>query len=711
MKRERDNTVEKNKRQKSEKRAPMLMLYADEIRQIMSFMTVGETIMFALSNKSIYETVTAVMKDYYPQTKEMTNWSIVNAYKMAVSTPKHEQVQNQMVKVQAVNIDLKEAIKEYEKFETELPLLPEFNVKVINDCESYQELLARLSGAVYVEEIDVGFREDDYSALKGKLKWPKKADHWYNKKYVGLKVIPVEKAANMKQVVEDADLEYAKGNGYYQLTAKEKVTDNKKIIVIDKVDQTLFRDDDALEEIGVEREKGFTLHPHNEYHIFIQSTSHNRKLPKGSYVLYETGDAEEDDEDQDGSEDEDDEEGTGDKSITIPVLEHLKKIHLSCSNDEDSDNTALYQLLQVAPNLEELSFVYVHSPDDKMLQALAKYTPKLKRLYVTGDDACTPSATYFSDDGMLQFLSDVKLEELRLENSAGITGSLFKNIGMHADNLKTLFINRCAYEDHLEKESDSYFGGGVMSNLKEVIITGSWQYFGEEFAKTLSQCAPNAQLLKLDFNPEKIYSPAFYAKVVQGLEHLRDLYVNIPFEDPNVVSGSALEDHFRMLYGDNYAERFTTDDAQEEEEEEIHLEDLKAEVPALIKAISTRNHLVVLEVSELLDRKVPFTIDELKSFTMPSLKEYCGQEDSSEEWLDAFHSAFPNLEVIKSIIPLSYLQKNNSYWPNLRQVLTENGRIENCQFLSRDQWGKQLDERAQYIQRWMESKKSIIIQQ
>lgn len=81
------------------------------------------------------------------------------------------------------------------------------------------------------------------------------------------------------------------GRSFYQLTKPEKVQDRKSILLRDKRTGKIFSGplDDVCEMIGVPAFNGeFTLKPGNQgwFDIFIQSTSSNRILVRGSTLLY-----------------------------------------------------------------------------------------------------------------------------------------------------------------------------------------------------------------------------------------------------------------------------------------------------------------------------------------------------------------------------------------------------------------------------------------
>jgi hypothetical protein len=69
---------------------------------------------------------------------------------------------------------------------------------------------------------------------------------------------------------------------------KEKVAEKKKIIVVNLESGEMTRDGEALVELGVVKQATYTLAAKDGFAIFVQSTSPNRKIENGQYVLYDT---------------------------------------------------------------------------------------------------------------------------------------------------------------------------------------------------------------------------------------------------------------------------------------------------------------------------------------------------------------------------------------------------------------------------------------
>jgi hypothetical protein len=80
-----------------------------------------------------------------------------------------------------------------------------------------------------------------------------------------------------------------KGAAFYQLVKTEpKVQDYKKIAIRDKTTNAIYGGDAARQMLGLPNYGDIRLAPdkHSNFDIFIQSTSVNRKVAKGTQVLY-----------------------------------------------------------------------------------------------------------------------------------------------------------------------------------------------------------------------------------------------------------------------------------------------------------------------------------------------------------------------------------------------------------------------------------------
>jgi len=119
------------------------------------------------------------------------------------------------------------------------------------------------------------------------------------------KVLPVDNSAadgrewEIRPFVEDrlaknttfrreAGNQYQVGNAYYELTKPEDVQPHKDILVLDRTTGAIYGGPDARNVIGMPMHGDVKVKPGNvaNYRLFIKSTSVNRKLVRGTAVLY-----------------------------------------------------------------------------------------------------------------------------------------------------------------------------------------------------------------------------------------------------------------------------------------------------------------------------------------------------------------------------------------------------------------------------------------
>lgn len=131
------------------------------------------------------------------------------------------------------------------------------------------------------------------------LRRPKAKSRFADKK-VSLEAVPpwrfqtvkVNRDQPIKQLVEDRDLEFKKGNGFYEFMKAETIQAYKEIVLRDNLTGDMWTGDAARKMLDIPvgntagnwRGKPKQLHG---YTIFVQSTSVNRKLIAGTDFLYE----------------------------------------------------------------------------------------------------------------------------------------------------------------------------------------------------------------------------------------------------------------------------------------------------------------------------------------------------------------------------------------------------------------------------------------
>lgn len=81
---------------------------------------------------------------------------------------------------------------------------------------------------------------------------------------------------------------YQKGHGYYELTKPELLQEYKEIAIVENKSGAIYGGDAARTLLGLPLGERCKVKPgdHGEFSIFVQSTSVNRKLLKGTSLLY-----------------------------------------------------------------------------------------------------------------------------------------------------------------------------------------------------------------------------------------------------------------------------------------------------------------------------------------------------------------------------------------------------------------------------------------
>jgi hypothetical protein len=81
---------------------------------------------------------------------------------------------------------------------------------------------------------------------------------------------------------------YEPGRGFYELTKPETVQPKKNIAILNKKTKAIFGGDQARHVLGMPSGSNVKVKPgnHLDYSIFVESTSNNRKLVRGTTLLY-----------------------------------------------------------------------------------------------------------------------------------------------------------------------------------------------------------------------------------------------------------------------------------------------------------------------------------------------------------------------------------------------------------------------------------------
>ena len=106
-------------------------------------------------------------------------------------------------------------------------------------------------------------------------------------------VLDVDEDCSIREFVESNGLAFEKGRGFYEFTKSVKIQDYKEIILKDRVTGDMFQGERAREIVGIPSgtiriapSKTIT----DQYIVFVQSTSYNRKLLGSTKFLYEVSD-------------------------------------------------------------------------------------------------------------------------------------------------------------------------------------------------------------------------------------------------------------------------------------------------------------------------------------------------------------------------------------------------------------------------------------
>lgn len=104
-----------------------------------------------------------------------------------------------------------------------------------------------------------------------------------------LQVMPVTRDCSIKEFVESMGIRFRTGRGFYELTKAEDLAPSKEIIMEDLTTNDMFTGPEVSRVLGFDRSRKIRISkPQNpQTRIYIQSTSYNRKLLRGTMFLYE----------------------------------------------------------------------------------------------------------------------------------------------------------------------------------------------------------------------------------------------------------------------------------------------------------------------------------------------------------------------------------------------------------------------------------------
>src|SRR5262245_354814 len=105
-------------------------------------------------------------------------------------------------------------------------------------------------------------------------------------------VLEVDKDCPIKTFVQENCLTFRTGRGFYEFTKTETVQGYKEVVLMERKTGDMFAGARAREMLGLPEGETARVRPTvlEKYAVFVQSTSANRKLMKGTKFLYEVDD-------------------------------------------------------------------------------------------------------------------------------------------------------------------------------------------------------------------------------------------------------------------------------------------------------------------------------------------------------------------------------------------------------------------------------------
>lgn len=126
----------------------------------------------------------------------------------------------------------------------------------------------------------------------------RKGDDLFSESYLNsvppgrFQVLSVENDISIKNFVLENGLIFQKGRGFYEFTKTETIQASKEIVLMDKKTGDLFAGDCVRGMLGLPDNTKVRIKPTHldQYIVFVQSTSYNRKLVGNTRFLYEVED-------------------------------------------------------------------------------------------------------------------------------------------------------------------------------------------------------------------------------------------------------------------------------------------------------------------------------------------------------------------------------------------------------------------------------------
>lgn len=102
-------------------------------------------------------------------------------------------------------------------------------------------------------------------------------------------ILHIDADCGIRDFVNSTGAKFQIGKGFYQFTKRETVQERKEVVLVDRDTGDMWSGSEARELIGLPYGTRGRISPTEVgYDIYIQSTSWNRKLKKGTKFLYET---------------------------------------------------------------------------------------------------------------------------------------------------------------------------------------------------------------------------------------------------------------------------------------------------------------------------------------------------------------------------------------------------------------------------------------
>jgi hypothetical protein len=150
----------------------------------------------------------------------------------------------------------------------------------------------------YQQELESSFRmnrslarmfEDLGTNVKVKEVFTKKVNDLIPVDPSRFQVLLVNRECSIRTFVESNGIVYRAGRGFYQFTKSEEIQERKEVILQHKLTGDFFTGEKVREMIGLPFGVRGTIRPKyfEEYNVFVQSTSYNRKLLNNTKFLYE----------------------------------------------------------------------------------------------------------------------------------------------------------------------------------------------------------------------------------------------------------------------------------------------------------------------------------------------------------------------------------------------------------------------------------------